>query len=74
VRSRALLKPAFVLFQAQGALQKYFFIGSDFKIAILKSPHITYNFIYVKLFLRIALHFSTPWAKIWHSPAGVITA
>jgi hypothetical protein len=46
VRSRAPvcqgipLKQAFVLFQALLALQKYFFIGSDFKIAILKSPRV----------------------------------
>jgi hypothetical protein len=34
------LKPAFVLFQVRRTLQKYFFIGSDFKIAILKSPQV----------------------------------
>jgi hypothetical protein len=36
VRSRALLKPAFVLLEALWALQKYFFIGSDFKITSIQ--------------------------------------
>jgi hypothetical protein len=38
------LKPALVLFQVLWTLQKYFFIGSDFKIAILKSPRYLFFF------------------------------